>query len=148
MGALGDVLALPVAENAHPVPVAILEPFVVVAFAAIIGAYGKQRHFHPGIDFPDTADNLELGEIDHACSSAPMVWLERILGTSPRVSLQVGGLMRARRDTPSPSSHLKRIKTPLLAAEAFPIQKDSDSEAWKPSNFSESARVILTGRGI
>ncbi|ARR57508.1 hypothetical protein GG804_28960 [Sphingomonas histidinilytica] len=43
---------------------------------------------------------------------------------------------------------IKRIKTPLLAAEAFPIQKDSDSGGRKHSISAGLSKLILTGRGI
>jgi hypothetical protein len=43
---------------------------------------------------------------------------------------------------------IKRIKTPLLAAEAFPIQKDSDSRGRKHSISAGLSKLILTGRGF
>ncbi|WP_206740609.1 MULTISPECIES: hypothetical protein [Sphingobium] len=57
----------------------------------------------------------------------------------------IEGLLQAQRQSLSQN---KNIKTPLLAAEAFPIQKDSDSGSRKPSVSAGLSKPILTGRGI
>ena len=65
-----------------------------------------------------------------------------------RVSLQAGGLNDCIRRDADLFLKIKRIKTPLLAAEAFPIQKDSDSGGRKHSISAGLSKLILTGRGI
>src|SRR3546814_18901745 len=62
------------AEHADPVPVAVFLPFVIVTLAAIIRADRQQGDLWPRVDFSDPADDLELGEVDHAPSMRHVIW--------------------------------------------------------------------------
>src|SRR3546814_962807 len=68
------MFSLAFAEDAHAVPVAVFLPFVIVTLAAIIRADRQQGDFRPRVDFPDPADDLELGEVAHAPSMRKVIW--------------------------------------------------------------------------